>query len=125
MNTSLDIICTVDRNGHFLTINKACFSIWGYYPQELIGKKYIDFVCPEDINASLEIEKQVVRGEKIRFFENRYLHKTHYIVPMIWSANWDEDEEIMYCVARDNTEIKIAAEQSLAKSDFALPCSGR
>jgi len=117
LNTSLDIICTVDRNGHFLTINKACFRIWGYTPQELIGKKYIDFVFPDDKNASLEIEKLVVRGEKIRYFENRYLHKTNYVVPMIWSANWDEDEEIMYCVARDNTEIKIAAEQ-LANSEL-------
>lgn len=117
LNTSLDIICTVDKSGYFLTMNKACSSIWGYSPQELIGKKYTDFVCPEDINASLEIEKQVVRGEKIRFFENRYLHKTNYVVPMIWSAIWDDDEQIMYCVARDNTEIKRAAEQ-LAKSEL-------
>jgi len=111
INASLDIICTVDRNGCFLTISKACYSIWGYSPKELIGKKYTDFICPDDINASLDAEKKVVQGEKLPFFENRYLHKTNYLVPMLWSANWDEDEEIMYCVGRNNAEIKRAAEQ--------------
>lgn len=116
MNTSLDIICTVDKDGFFVTINKACSRIWGYTPRELIGKKYIDFVCPQDIDATLLTEKKVANGEKIAYFENRYIHKNSNLIPMLWSANWDESDGIMYCIARDNTEKKLA-EQQLAQSE--------
>ncbi|CAN0578632.1 unnamed protein product, partial [Ectocarpus sp. 12 AP-2014] len=116
LNTSLDIICTVDKDGRFLTINTASKRIWGYSPTELIGKKYINFVYNKDIEASIEIEKQVVSGKKITHFENRYLHKKNYLVPMRWSANWDNVEGIMYCIARDNTEHK-KVEEKLEQSE--------
>ncbi len=106
MDTSLDIICTVDEQGYFLTINTACKRIWGYEPKEVVGKKYTDFVYHEDIKASRKLEKKIVSGKKIKNFENRYVHKKNHLVPMRWSANWDKDEKKMYCIARDNTENK-------------------
>ncbi len=35
---------------------------------------------------------------------------------MRWSANWDEDEKIMYCIARDNSENK-KAELQMERSE--------
>jgi len=116
MDASLDIICTVDEDGYFLSINNACKTIWGYESRFLIGKKYIDLVFKEDRKSTEKISKSIISGEKITSFENRYLHKNGSVVPILWSANWDNKEGVMYCIARDNTEKK-RAEQQLEQSE--------
>lgn len=116
MNASLDIICTINEDGYFLTINKASERIWGYSPKELIGKKYTDFVYADDVMESKKTEQHVASGQEVSFFENRYVHKNKHLIPMLWSATWDNEEKIMYCVARDITE-KRKAEDQLKQSE--------
>src|SRR5437016_2859187 len=48
MDNSLDVICTVDGDGRFLKVNAACEHLWGYKPDEMIGRRYLDFVYSED-----------------------------------------------------------------------------
>src|SRR5205085_732829 len=38
MNNSLDVICTTDDEGRFVTVSAACEALWGYTPSELAGK---------------------------------------------------------------------------------------
>ena len=116
MDTSLDIICTLDEEGYFLSINKACKTVWGYNPKDLIGTNYIKLVHEDDIESTENSAESVSFGEKIVNFENRYVHKNGTIVPMLWSSNWDEKDRIYYCIARDNTEKK-KAELQLANSE--------
>ncbi len=106
MNSSLDIICTVDRDGTFLSVNSACKKIWGYSPKELIGKNYMDFVYKEDRQRTKKSSEATFSGKKTLNFENRYLHKDGSLVSVMWSANWDNQDGIMYCIARDITEKK-------------------
>ncbi len=111
MNSSLDIICTVDREGTFLRINNACKKIWGYEPEELIGKNYMDFVCEEDRQMTKKSSESTFSGNKTLNFENRYVHKDGSLVSVLWSANWDEQDKTMYCIARDITEKKKVSQQ--------------
>ena len=117
MDTSLDIICTIDEDGYFLTVNQASKEIWGYSPKEIIGTNYMDLVYEEDKIVTEKSASAVSSGEKIVNFENRYIHKDGHVVPMLWSSNWDEKEGVFYCIARDNTEKK--------KSDLKLENSER
>ena len=115
LNASLDIICTVNREGCFLTINKACEKTLGYAPKDLIGKKFMDLVYENDVESTKNISNSIILGAKVKNFENRYLHKDGHLVSLLWSANWDEKEEVMYSVAKDITEKKkivIQIEQS-------------
>lgn len=106
MNSSLDIICTIDRNGTFLSVNSACKKIWGYSPNELIGRNYIDFVYKEDRQKTKKSSEATFLGKETLNFENRYLHKDGSLVSLMWSANWNNQDGIMYCVARDITDRK-------------------
>ena len=36
IENALDVICTIDAEGRFVTVNPACFRMWGYQPAELI-----------------------------------------------------------------------------------------
>lgn len=107
-DTSLDIICTLDEDGIFRTVSKASEKIWGYSPDELIGKNYIDFVYHEDRFATLKSEKLVISGEQETNFENKYVHKNGSLIPMLWSSKSSTGDGIVYCVAKDITEKKKA-----------------
>jgi PAS domain S-box-containing protein len=110
LNFSLDVICSVDKEGRFLDVSAACKTVWGYCPEELKGRPYIDFVVAEDRQRTLEVAAQIMKGTSFTNFENHYTCKNGNIKPVIWSAQWNPVDEIMYCVARDGTEKK-AAEQ--------------
>ncbi|WP_405384559.1 PAS domain S-box protein [Maribacter sp. LLG6340-A2] len=108
MDTSLDIICTIDEEGYFLSINKAVKEVWGYEPNDIIGTNYIELVYKEDHLVTEQSAASVLSGEKVVNFENRYVHKDGHLVPMLWSSNWDGKDRVYYCIAKDNTEKKKA-----------------
>ncbi len=105
VNSSLDIICTFNDNGEFITVNASVEKILGYKPEEFIGKNFSNFVNKEDLEKSEEASKAIINGAKVTNFENSFVHKNGSIVPLSWSAQWDEKEKLVFCVARDATEI--------------------
>lgn len=106
LDSSLDIICSVNDEGIYESVSPACLGILGYTPEEMIGKHFIDFVFKEDYHATQQASAAIMSGISMTNFENRLIGKNGSIVPIIWSANWDTTDKIMFCVARDATEIK-------------------
>jgi len=111
MDHSLDIICTFDAEGNFIEVNAAAGKLWGYTPEELKGQNFKKFIHPEDLERSTQEVYEVVKGKNTIKFENRYITKDGKTVPMLWSAQWDRTEQLMYCVAKDATPIKEAERQ--------------
>ena len=108
MNSSLDVICSVDEDGHFLQVSKASLSVWGYEPEELIGRSAYDFVAPAFLQATRQAADSIMEGTVCTNFQNAYIHKLGHTVPLVWSARWDKEEQIMFCVARDASTMKEA-----------------
>lgn len=99
----LDAICVVDPQGRFLAIHGACEAIFGYRPQEMIGKPMIDFVYEGDRARTLQQVKRVMDGYLQRHFENRYVRKDGRLVHIMWSARWVPEDGVRVAVARDIT----------------------
>jgi PAS domain S-box-containing protein len=114
MDNSLDVICTTDYEGRFVTVSAACEALWGYSPSELAGKRYIDFVYPEDHSKSRQASADIRTGQTLIDFENRYIHKDGSLVYMTWSAYWSEADKIVFAVGRDIAARK-HAEQELQR----------
>lgn len=106
MNSSLDVICTIDLQGKFVQVSDACYRVWGYKPEEMIGRPYITFVEENDKEATIAVGQQLAQGEDIISFENCYKHKDGHSVPIIWSAHQDQEDELVYCVGKDASELK-------------------
>lgn len=48
VETSSDWIWEVDENGYYTYSSPRCLELYGYAPEEMIGKKFTDFVAPEE-----------------------------------------------------------------------------
>ncbi|SER28444.1 PAS domain S-box-containing protein/diguanylate cyclase (GGDEF) domain-containing protein [Pseudomonas sp. NFACC02] len=104
----LDAICVVDAQGRFVFVSAASERIFGYLPHELIGRKMIDMVHPEDRERTLAAASEIMAGQPNVGFENRYLRKDGRVVHIMWSARWSEVDHLRIAVARDITERKRA-----------------
>lgn len=104
----LDAICVVDSAGRYVFVSAAAEHIFGYAPEELIGRQMLDLVHPDDRARTLEAAAAIMSGQPTRHFENRYLRKDGSIVHIMWSARWSAVDQLRIAVARDITERKRA-----------------
>ena len=72
---SQDIMCITDPQTRFPRISASSARILGYEPHELIGRKFLDLVHPNDVQSTLFAHESVQRGAQIVEFENRYIRK--------------------------------------------------
>jgi diguanylate cyclase (GGDEF)-like protein/PAS domain S-box-containing protein len=104
----------VDRQGRFVFVSAACERIFGYTPDELIGRSMIELVHPADRQRTLAAAHDIMSGEPKHNFENRYVRKDGRIVNILWSARWSEVDQLRIAVARDITERKQAESRQAA-----------
>ena len=110
---SLDLLCIVGFDGYFKRVNPAWQRMLGYTSQELLARPFIEFIHPDDRQASTHEASKVSTGETLLHFENRYLHKDGTIRWLLWTATPFPELQVMYAAAHDITERK-AAEETLA-----------
>jgi len=106
MDLLLDAVCIVDADGRYMYVSAAFETIFGYTPEEVIGRQMIELVHPEDRERTLETASGIMAGNFERHFENRYIRKDGRIVHIMWSARWSEAEQARVAVARDITDRK-------------------
>ena len=109
---SIDLHCTVGDDQEFKHVNAAWERTLGYAPGEIVGKRYLDFVHPGDIERTLAEATRLHEGLKTASFRHRFRHRDGSFRWLEWSAWTSVDEHITYGVARDVTA-QLAAEEEL------------
>jgi len=115
MENLLDMICTINAEGHFIEVSEASYEILGFRPAELTGRAFMDFVHPKDHAFTQAEAAAIMKGRHTKDFENRYVHRSGKTVHLMWSAAWSESDRLMIAVARDITERK-ESQQALASA---------
>ncbi|MGI8634244.1 MAG: PAS domain-containing sensor histidine kinase, partial [Segetibacter sp.] len=108
LGSSQDMICAFDESGKFTYVSGACKEILGYKSRELIGKNYVNFVYPEDVERSIKATESIKLGTGTTNFENRFYRKDGSVADLIWSSRWEENDKRFYSIARDATEKKLS-----------------
>jgi diguanylate cyclase (GGDEF)-like protein/PAS domain S-box-containing protein len=108
MDLLLDAICVVDIEGRYIYVSAAYERIFGYAPEEILGRRMIELVHPEDRERTLEEVREIMEGQLKPNFQNRYIRKDGKVVHIMWSARWSEADQVRIAVAHDITELKRA-----------------
>lgn len=104
----VDAVCVVDPAGHFVYASAGCERIFGYTPQEMLGRQMLDMIHPDDRARTLNAAEGVMGGTPNPNFENRYIRKDGSVAHIMWSARWSPQEGVRIAVARDITARKRA-----------------
>ena len=103
---SLDLLCIASADGYFKRVSPAVTDILGWSVAEFLAQPYLELVHPDDHAATLrEVERQVVAGEKVMRFDNRYRHKDGTWRILSWRST-PQPGGLMYATARDVTELR-------------------
>lgn len=108
---SIDMLCFLDFSGYFKRLNPAWEQTLGFTRAELMSKPFIEFVHPDDREATLNQNRLVRAGGHARGFENRYLCKDGSYRWFLWNAAPDPAQRVIYSVARDITDRKRAEQE--------------
>jgi len=105
MQFTLDVLCSVDAEGRFREVSPSCEKLFGYKPEELIGRSYLDLVLPEDRQTTEAQAAAIMAGQPTRTFRNRYRHRDGQVLHVLWSADWSAEEQTLFAVAHDITAL--------------------
>jgi PAS domain S-box-containing protein len=103
---SIDLLCISSADGYFKRVSSAVTGILGWSVKEFLSRPYIDFVHPDDHEATIaEVRKQVIEGKKVLQFENRFRASDGSWHVLSWRSI-PFPGGLMYATARDVTELK-------------------
>ncbi|KRB28804.1 GGDEF domain-containing protein [Acidovorax sp. Root70] len=114
----LDAVCIVRADSTIVFVSPAFERIFGYAPNEVVGKRMLDMVHPEDLAATQRQAQSVTQGELQLQFENRYVRKDGSIAHIRWTARWLPDKQVRLAVAHDITVRK--ATESMQAVIYAI-----
>jgi len=107
---SLDLFCVATFDGYFIRVNRAWQTVLGFSEEELRSSPFMDFVHPEDRDATVNAMSALSSGEHVVDFENRYRSKDGSYKWLQWNAAPFDKRGLVFAAARDVTDRKSAAE---------------
>ncbi|HWI73098.1 MAG TPA: PAS domain-containing protein, partial [Baekduia sp.] len=111
---SADLLVVVDADQRIVAVNPSWERVLGYKREDLVGTPLRDLRHPDDWERSEAAVKDVIAGEPMPGFENRFRHADGRYVWLRWSAAADHDGGYIYASARDITEERQAIEDARA-----------
>ncbi|MBB5711156.1 PAS domain S-box protein [Sphingomonas xinjiangensis] len=96
---STDLMLVARFDATITAINPAWTTLLGWSEDDLIGRRFIDLVHPEDRESTLAQTARLSEGLPTLRFENRYQHKDGSYRSLSWTAV--PDQSFIHAVARD------------------------
>jgi PAS domain S-box-containing protein len=108
LGLSIDMICIAGLDGYYKEVSSSFERVLGYSKEELLSRPYRDFVFVDDMEKVDDVIKTLRNGKPIFDFENRICCKNGDIKWFGWKSSRPTGETLVYAVARDITEQKMA-----------------
>ena len=114
----LDAVCIVEPDSTIVFVSPAFERIFGYTPQEVVGRRMLDLVHPDDKPSTAKQARNIMDGELQLQFENRYIRKDGTVAHIRWTARWVPERNVRLAVAHDITERKFT--ESVQEAIYAI-----
>ncbi|KYG03751.1 anti-anti-sigma factor [Sorangium cellulosum] len=107
---SVGLLVTLDAEGYFRHANPAWERTLGWSPEDMTSRPFIEFVHPDDREATLAEATALFQGRTTIRFDNRYACKDGSYKWLAWTAHLDASEEpekrLVYGTAHDVTSYR-------------------
>ncbi|WP_114752550.1 sensor histidine kinase [Pleomorphovibrio marinus] len=108
---SPDLLCIAGFDGYFKKLNPAFIQLLGYEETELYHNPINHFVYGEDLERTIQSRVNVMKGNPLLNFENRYQTKEGEIIWLSWTSVQAEKEKLIYAIAKNITQKKKLEEE--------------
>jgi PAS domain S-box-containing protein len=112
-DVSLNLMCVADTEGRIVRMSRAWHDLLGIKGTDLKGRPFRDFIHPDDVERTMQVYAELLAGQKISGFVNRYQAADGSWREIEWQARMVKG--FVYSAARDVTNDK-AAERALASA---------
>lgn len=92
VETSQDMIWSVDAQGCFTFLNGAVRHIYGYDPEEMINRSFKDFLAPEQVEKDEQMHLRLLAGESIFQYETVHIGADGKRINLLFNAIALQDE---------------------------------
>ena len=116
-SVALDLLCITDTDGYFRLLNQTWERTLGFTREELMSKRFFDFIHPDDVESTIEAVAVLASQREVINFTNRYRCKDGSYRWLEWRSA--PAGNLIYAAARDITKRKLA-EEALLKAKEAL-----
>lgn len=121
---SRDLLCIADFQGMFKRLNPAWHAL-GWTLEELQSRPFLDFVHPDDHQATLDEMRNLEHGVTTVSFENRYRSKNGDYRWLQWTSTPRPELQEIYAIARDVDRQKQLEQEILQTLDRERERMGR
>jgi PAS domain S-box-containing protein len=110
-NNAVTLNVVAGFDGYFKRVSFSWSSVLGWTEMELLSKPYLEFIHPDDLEATRSAVEYISSGNNLFTFENRYRAKDGSYKWLLWSSAYDLTHQVIYASASDITERKKSEEQ--------------
>ncbi len=115
ISNALDVICSIDAQGTFVTVSPSAQAIWGYAPDELVGMKLANLLPDSEKEITRSMFESLDTSNASARFDGRICCKNGHVADMHWSVQKSEEERSYFCIVQDISSRK---EVERMKNDF-------
>jgi len=129
VETSQDMIWSVDSQGHYTFVNQAAKQIYGYEPAEMLGCLFTDFVASKQKPQELAVFQELIKTGSISQYETTHLTKNGRAVNLMFNAITQQDKQgnvVEITGTTSDISYRLEAQKALRLSEerFALAVAG-
>ena len=103
-DVSVDLVCVAGLDGFFSRLSPSFEEVLGWTEEDLYSRPFLEFVHPEDVEATLSAMDGLADGDSVVGFENRYQTRDGAWRWFSWTARYDPQSGKIYALARDITD---------------------
>jgi two-component system, sensor histidine kinase and response regulator len=93
VETSLNMIWSLDIEGRYTFVNQAVKRIYGYEPKAMIGRLFTDFSPPEQRELDWQLFQDVLRGDPCVHQESKQIGRYGRNIYLTFNANLLKDSQ--------------------------------